>query len=180
MRRIMTESSPAQRPFTQRISRARRCGARRWSTRSCTMTRTPATSRLLSTLSCTRRCWKLAMRLMALRMEFLRIPPSAASIPKSLLCKDADAPSCLRQRRRWKPRSSSTLGRSDSCVEVPVPRLGARQRNRMGDALRAEAHGAGGRDFYKFLVFQDANWNYLTFNAERDMACGGQDRRSPH
>ena len=25
---------------------------------------------------------------------------------------------------------------------------------------------------YKFLVFQDANWNYLTFNAERDIATG--------
>ena len=27
---------------------------------------------------------------------------------------------------------------------------------------------------YKFLVFQDANWNYLTFDAERDMALADQ------
>ncbi len=25
---------------------------------------------------------------------------------------------------------------------------------------------------YKFLVFQDAGWNYLNFNAERDIATG--------
>ena len=68
-------------------------------------------------------------------------------------------------------RAADLRGTGELAREIAVSGSRARQRNRLGDTIRTEAHGARGRT-YKFLVFQDANWDYLTFNAERDIATG--------
>src|SRR5580704_1366151 len=90
--------------------------------------------------------------------------------PQKLLCKDADGPSCL------------TAPQVEAARQLYAGLVNSRGKSLFPGLERGSETGwatlSGTRpialadETYKFLVFQDANWNYLTFNAERDIAAG--------
>jgi len=90
--------------------------------------------------------------------------------PQKLLCKEADGPSCL------------TAPQVEAARQIYAGPANARGKSLFPGLERGSETGwatlsgpkpmALADETYKFLVFQDANWNYLTFNAERDIAAG--------
>ena len=90
--------------------------------------------------------------------------------PKVLLCKDADGPSCLTAAQVEAARQIYA-GPADSHGKSLFP--GLERGSETGWATLSGARPmALAEETYKFLVFNDANWNYLTFSAERDIAAG--------
>ncbi len=90
--------------------------------------------------------------------------------PQKLLCKDADAPSCLTATQVEAARQLYA-GPRDSRGKSLFP--GLERGSETGWAtLSGTKPMALADETYKFLVFKDANWNYLNFNAERDIATG--------
>jgi feruloyl esterase len=88
--------------------------------------------------------------------------------PKVLLCKDADGPSCLTAPQAEAARQIYA-GPKNSQSKSLFP--GLEPGSETGWAtLSGTKPMALADETYKYTVFQDANWNYLTFNAERDMA----------
>ena len=90
--------------------------------------------------------------------------------PQKLLCKDADGPACL------------TAPQVDAARKLYAGPVNSRGKSLFPGLERGSETGwatlSGTRpmaladETYKFLVFKDANWNYLDFNAERDIAAG--------
>ena len=90
--------------------------------------------------------------------------------PKVLLCKDADGPSCLTAPQVEAARQIYA-GPVNSHGKSLFP--GLERGSETGWAtLSGTKPMALADETYKFLVFKDANWNYLTFNPERDIAAG--------
>jgi len=90
--------------------------------------------------------------------------------PQVLLCKAADAPSCLTAAQVEAARQIYA-GPADSHGKQLFP--GLERGSESGWAtLSGPRPMALADETYKFLVFNDANWNYLTFSAERDIATG--------
>ena len=92
--------------------------------------------------------------------------------PKALLCKDADGPSCLtapqvEAARQIYAGPKNSRGRSLFPGLEPGSETGWATLSGTKPMALAE-------ETYKYLVFQDANWNYLSFNPERDMAAAVQ------
>ena len=88
--------------------------------------------------------------------------------PKQLLCKGADDASCLTAPQAEAARQLYT-GPVNSKGKSLFP--GLERGSETGWAtLSGTKPMALADETYKYTVFQDANWNYLTFNAERDMA----------
>ncbi|MCU1335169.1 MAG: Feruloyl esterase [Bryobacterales bacterium] len=102
----------------------------------------------------------------------LENPTKCRFDPEKLLCKDADGPSCLTAPQVQAARQLYA-GPADSRGKSLFP--GLERGSETGWAtLSGTRPMALADETYKFLVFQDANWNYLTFNAERDMAVADQ------
>jgi len=90
--------------------------------------------------------------------------------PQKLLCKDADRPSCL------------TAPQVEAARHIYAGPVNSRGKSLFPGLERGSETGwatlsgtkpmALADETYKFLVFKDADWNYLTFNAERDIATG--------
>ena len=90
--------------------------------------------------------------------------------PKTLLCTDADSPSCLTAPQVEAARQIYA-GPRDSLGKPLFP--GLEPGSETGWAtLSGPRPMALAEETYKYLVFENSNWNYLTFNAERDMAAG--------
>jgi feruloyl esterase len=90
--------------------------------------------------------------------------------PQKLLCKDVDGPSCLTAPQVEAARQLYA-GPRDSRGKSLFP--GLERGSETGWAtLSGTKPMALADETYKFLVFKDANWNYLNFNAERDIATG--------
>jgi feruloyl esterase len=88
--------------------------------------------------------------------------------PKVLLCKDADGPSCLTAPQVEAARKLYA-GPADSHGKSLFP--GLERGSETGWAtLSGTRPMALADETYKFLVFEDAHWNYLDFSAERDIA----------
>jgi feruloyl esterase len=88
--------------------------------------------------------------------------------PAALLCKGADAPDCLTAAQVESARQIYS-GPRDSRGGSLFPGL-ERGSEAGWNTLAGARAMALAEETYKFLVFKDANWDYLTFNAERDMA----------
>jgi feruloyl esterase len=100
----------------------------------------------------------------------LENPTKCRFDPQKLLCKDADSPSCLTAPQVEAARKLYA-GPVDSRGKSLFP--GLERGSETGWAtLSGPRPMALADETYKFLVFQDAGWNYLTFNAERDIAAG--------
>jgi len=98
----------------------------------------------------------------------LENPTKCRFDPKVLLCKDADGPACLTAPQAEAARKLYA-GPVDSRGKSLFP--GLERGSETGWAtLSGTKPMALADETYKFLVFQDANWNYLTFNPERDIA----------
>jgi feruloyl esterase len=90
--------------------------------------------------------------------------------PQKLLCKDADGSACL------------TAPQVEAARQLYAGPVNARGKSLFPGLERGSETGwatlsgtkpmALADETYKFLVFKDANWNYLDFNAERDIAAG--------
>jgi feruloyl esterase len=90
--------------------------------------------------------------------------------PQKLLCKDADGPSCLTAPQVEAARQIYA-GPRNSQGKSLFP--GLERGSETGWATLSGAKPMALADeTYKYLVFQDAGWNYLNFNAERDIATG--------
>jgi feruloyl esterase len=88
--------------------------------------------------------------------------------PKVLLCKGADGSSCLTAPQAEAARQIYA-GPKNSQGKSLFP--GLEPGSETGWATLAGTKPMALADeTYKYTVFQDASWNYLTFNAERDMA----------
>jgi feruloyl esterase len=92
--------------------------------------------------------------------------------PQKLLCKDADGPSCL------------TAPQVEAARQLYKGPVSSRGKSLFPGLERGSETGwatlsgpkpmALADETYKYTVFQDAGWNYLSFNAERDMATADQ------
>ncbi len=92
--------------------------------------------------------------------------------PKVLLCKQGDDPSCLTAPQVEAARQIYA-GPRDSRGTSLFP--GLEPGSETGWAtLSGSRPMALADETYKYLVFQDPSWDYLTFDAERDMAAGDQ------
>jgi feruloyl esterase len=90
--------------------------------------------------------------------------------PKTLLCKDADGPSCLTAPQVEAARQLYA-GPVDSRGKSLFP--GLEPGSETGWAtLSGTRPMALADETYKFLVFKDADWDYLKFDVERDIATG--------
>ncbi|MGH9645502.1 MAG: tannase/feruloyl esterase family alpha/beta hydrolase [Bryobacteraceae bacterium] len=90
--------------------------------------------------------------------------------PQTLLCKGADAASCLTEPQVDAARRIYA-GPVNSRGKSLFP--GLEPGSESGWATLSGAKPMALADeTYKFLVFKDANWNYLTFDAGRDIATG--------
>jgi Tannase and feruloyl esterase len=90
--------------------------------------------------------------------------------PQKLLCKDVDGPSCLTEPQVDAARKLYA-GPVNSRGKSLFP--GLERGSETGWATLSGTKPMSLADeTYKFLVFKDANWNYLTFDAERDIAAG--------
>jgi feruloyl esterase len=90
--------------------------------------------------------------------------------PQKLLCKGADGPSCLTAPQAEAARQIYA-GPKNSQGKSLFP--GLEPGSETGWAtLSGTKPMALADETYKFLVFKDAGWNYLNFNAERDIATG--------
>ena len=88
--------------------------------------------------------------------------------PRTLLCRGADQPNCLtapqvEAARRTYEGPKDSRGRSLFPGVEPGSETG-------WNTLSGARAMALADETYKFLVYKDANWDYLTFDAERDMA----------
>jgi feruloyl esterase len=93
--------------------------------------------------------------------------------PQKLLCKDSDGPSCLTAPQVEAARQLYA-GPIDSRGKSLFP--GLEPGSETGWAtLSGTKPMALADETYKFLVFTDASWNYLTFNAERDIAAADKN-----
>jgi feruloyl esterase len=100
----------------------------------------------------------------------LENPTKCRFDPQQLLCKDADGPSCLTAPQAEAARQIYT-GPANSRGKSLFP--GLERGSEAGWATLSRAKPMALADeTYKFLVFKDASWNYLDFNAERDIAAG--------
>jgi feruloyl esterase len=90
--------------------------------------------------------------------------------PQKLLCKDADGPSCLTAPQVEAARKIYA-GPKNTQRKSLFP--GLERGSETGWAtLSGTKPMALADETYKFLVFKDADWNYLNFNPERDIATG--------
>lgn len=88
--------------------------------------------------------------------------------PKAIACKDADAPTCLTAPQAEAARLTYQ-GPQDSKGKSLFP--GMEPGSETGWNTLSGAHPMALADeVYKYLVFKDDKWDYLTFDAERDMA----------
>lgn len=100
-------------------------------------------------------------------------PTSCHFDPGVLACKDGDAPSCLTAPQVGAARQIYA-GPKNSRRQSLFP--GLEPGSEMGWAtLSGPKPMALADETYKYLVFQDPSWNYLTFNPERDMARADKD-----
>jgi feruloyl esterase len=88
--------------------------------------------------------------------------------PRSLVCKGADTPTCLTSAQAEAARLTYQ-GPRDAKGASLFP--GLEPGSETGwNTLSSSRPMALAAEVYKFLVFGDPNWNYLTFEAGRDIA----------
>ena len=102
----------------------------------------------------------------------LENPAKCRFDPQILLCKATDSPSCLTAAQAEAARQLYA-GPSTSRGKSLFP--GLEPGSETGWAtLSGPRPMALADETYKFLVFNDANWNYLTFDAERELSLADQ------
>jgi feruloyl esterase len=92
--------------------------------------------------------------------------------PKALLCKDADAPSCLTApqvtaaQKIYSPAVNPRTGQHLFSSLVPGTELG------WGVQALGPEPSANIYDQYRYVVFKDPNWDWKTFDFDRDVVRG--------
>ena len=94
--------------------------------------------------------------------------------PKVLACKDADGPSCLTSAQVETARALYAPVRDPKNGATVFPAL-LEPGSELGWATLAGPQPINTvQDPYKYLVFNDANWDWRTFNTSTDIALGVQ------
>jgi feruloyl esterase len=89
--------------------------------------------------------------------------------PKELECKDADGPACLTKAQVETARTIYTAYPNQSDKRNIFP--GFERGSELGWSTMAGPNPfVLGTDLFKFVVFQDPNWDYKTFNFDTDVA----------
>src|SRR5579871_5157643 len=89
--------------------------------------------------------------------------------PKQLECKDADGPTCLTKAQVETARTIYTAYPNQTDKRNIFP--GFERGSELGWSTMAGPNPFGlGTDLFKFVVFQDPNWDYKTFNFSTDVA----------
>ena len=92
--------------------------------------------------------------------------------PQVLLCKDADGPSCLTApqiaaaRKIYSPAINPRTGQQLFASLVPGTELG------WGVQAQGPEPSANIYDQYRYVVFKDPNWDWKTFDFDRDVVRG--------
>jgi hypothetical protein len=86
--------------------------------------------------------------------------------PAALLCKEADGPACLTGAQVKALKEIYAGPRNSHGEEIYPGSEPGSELAWVGDG------GLLGRDFYRFMVFNDSNWDYRTLNYDRDTATG--------
>jgi feruloyl esterase len=89
--------------------------------------------------------------------------------PKVLLCKGADAPSCLTARQVETARTILSPMKSSDGREL-FPRLEPGTELRWARLAGGPEPAALFVDYFRYIVFQDPQWDWRTFNLDRDSA----------
>ena len=94
--------------------------------------------------------------------------------PKVLACKDADGPSCLTSAQAETARALYAPVKDPKSGATVFPSL-LEPGSELGWATLAGPQPINTvQDTYKYIVFNDANWNWRTFNTSTDIALGVQ------
>ena len=89
--------------------------------------------------------------------------------PKELECKDADGPTCLTKPQVETARAIYTAYPNQTNKQAIFP--GFERGSELGWSTMAGAQPFGiATDLFKYIVFQDPNWDYKTFKFETDVA----------
>lgn len=90
--------------------------------------------------------------------------------PSVLLCKDGDSPTCLTvpqvaaAKKFYSPPLNSRTGKALSARLTPGTELG------WGGNAAGPEPNANILDHYRYVVYKDPNWDWKTFNFDRDVA----------
>jgi len=88
--------------------------------------------------------------------------------PKELECKDADGPACLTKAQVETARAIYSAYPNQGNQQQIFP--GFERGSELGWNTMAGQNAFGpGTDLFKFIVFQDPNWDYKTFNFATDV-----------
>jgi len=99
-------------------------------------------------------------------------PASCSFDPGVLLCKGDDGPSCLTAaqvtaaRKMYSPPVNSRTGKALSAPLVPGTELA------WGEQALGPQPNANINDQYRYIVFKDPDWDWKTFDFDRDAARG--------
>jgi feruloyl esterase len=89
--------------------------------------------------------------------------------PRTLECKSTDAPDCLTTgqvaaaRKMYEPARNARTGEKVSPAFTPGNELG------WAALLRGPEPNSLGMDQFKYVVFKDANWDWRTFDFDKDI-----------
>jgi feruloyl esterase len=89
--------------------------------------------------------------------------------PKVLECKSGDSPSCLTTRQVQTARTILSAPTTRSGRQI-FPRLEPGTELRWGRLAGGPEPAPLFVDYFKYIVFKDANWDWRTFDLERDSA----------
>jgi feruloyl esterase len=93
--------------------------------------------------------------------------------PKVLQCKEGDEPSCLTARQVQTARTIMSPATTRTGQEI-FPRLEPGTELRWGRLAGGPEPAALFLDYFKYLVFKDPNWDWQTFDLDRDSALSNE------
>jgi tannase/feruloyl esterase len=94
--------------------------------------------------------------------------------PGVLLCRGGDAPNCLTARQVQTARTILSPMKSSSGAEL-FPRLEPGTELRWARLAGGPAPADLFLDYFKYIVYKDPNWDWRTFQVDRDTALANKD-----
>ena len=94
--------------------------------------------------------------------------------PQTLLCKGSDGPSCLTARQVQTARTILSPMKSSTGEEL-FPRLEPGTELRWGRLAGGPNPDALFLDYFRYIVFKNPNWDWRTFQTDRDTALASKD-----
>ena len=113
-------------------------------------------------------------KLDGLQDDLIGDPRNCRFDPQTLLCRGADAPNCLTQKQVQTARTILSPMKSSTGQEL-FPRLEPGTELRWGRLAGGPEPADLFLDYFKFIVFKNPDWDWRTFQTDRDTALADQD-----